>query len=210
MESKKKTKHKKGVLKKENALRIDIRTSDTGLKTKLFVYNCSTCKTEIRVQSGGLKTHTGKCNSCSQKGRPFEAVYNELCNRQKHHKKEVSITYAEFISFTKIKHCEYCHTTIEWHPHTKIEGKDIQGSRAYHLDRKDNTKGYFKENCVVCCWTCNAAKGSRYSHSDFLEMTRLFRNRNMNKTNVLEYENKDQERMVKLLQATEGIDDFVY
>ena len=41
----------------------------------------------------------------------------------------------ESLGLTEEEKCHYC-------------GAELRG---YNLDRKDNTKGYSKENCVVCC-----------------------------------------------------------
>ena len=37
-------------------------------------------------------------------------------------------------------------------------------SAKYNLDRKDNSIGYSKNNCVVCCSTCNYIKGDKFTY----------------------------------------------
>ena len=58
----------------------------------------------------------------------------------------------ESLGLTEEKKCHYC-------------GAELRG---YNLDRKDNTKGYSKENCVVCCGTCNKARGNWFTYEEFL------------------------------------------
>ena len=40
----------------------------------------------------------------------------------------------------------------------------------YALDRKDNTRGYTRENVVPCCEICNLVKGDRLSYLEMLEL----------------------------------------
>jgi 5-methylcytosine-specific restriction endonuclease McrA len=96
--------------------------------------------------------------------RPFEALYERA-------KKEIEkwhghvrglkfgLSYDEFIKFTETSACHYCGDVIHW----------VDNGRApYNLDRKDNLKDYSTENCVVCCFECNATKGARFSYDEML------------------------------------------
>lgn len=182
----KKTKHPRGFLTKEGALRVDIKLAtykERKHKIKLYVYQCLGCSKEIKLLSGSLRTHTGRCESCCQRGLPYEATYNELVNRYGRHKHEINLTYLEFLEFTKIKNCHYCHKDLEWKPFTKINGEDVEGGRAYKLDRKDNDLSYSPENCVTCCWKCNVTKGNRYTYELYYEMAAPLRRINASVTN---------------------------
>ena len=145
-----------------------------------YIFKCKNpdCSNEIKTQSGQFKKASGFCNSCCQKGRPYEATYNELSStvhaRGLH---EVTMTYEEFLSLVQITECHYCKSKIVWHPHTRKNGKNVKGSRAYKLDRKNNNRGYHLDNVVVCCWICNSAKGSRYTYEDWYGMTEYLRNK---------------------------------
>lgn len=170
------------MLDKKDAIRIDKveyglpRKSGTRRTQKVYIFNCKECAKEIRSQIQYLSKHTGKCVCCAQFNDPFRAAYNELlrsCQRRKHN---ITLTYEEFYEFTKIKNCHYCLDVINWFPHTKNNGKDVNGSRSYKLDRTDNNLGYTKQNCVVCCWKCNQGKGDRYTYEEWFAMTRYFRN----------------------------------
>lgn len=52
--------------------------------------------------------------------------------------------------------CHYCGIP----PHRTLYKKKCSNGTlvANGIDRKDNNKGYTAENCVPCCWLCNAAK----------------------------------------------------
>ena len=101
-----------------------------------------------------------------RKLRPFEALLNSVKSTARNYNHEFTITYEEYIEFTKIPRCHYCKSLINWRPYA--EGK----SNAYYLDRMDNLKGYHKENCVVCCTRCNWSKGSRFSYEEWVEIGR--------------------------------------
>lgn len=50
------------------------------------------------------------------------------------------------------------------------------------IDRKDNLKGYSKENCVSCCKRCNRAKDV-HNQASFLEWIKLVYNKNIKDKN---------------------------
>ena len=85
------------------------------------------------------------------------------------------MTYDEFVEFTAINSCHYCGEFIAW---SKWNNNSVgKGNGRYHMDRKDNTLGYLKDNCVVCCKTCNRAKGARYDYDTWFAMTQVLRDR---------------------------------
>lgn len=79
------------------------------------------------------------------------------------------LTFDEFVSFTSITKCHYCHTPVNW---VKRGYKT-----SYNLDRKDNKIEYTIENCVVCCPRCNFGKSHRYSYDEWFEMNKCFRDK---------------------------------
>jgi hypothetical protein len=141
---------------------------------KVYFFKCH-CGAEIRSQRSHLKIHSGKCTKCAQFNEPFKSTYNELLKSSIRRGIEVSISYEDFLEFTKIHNCHYCGNKITWHPHTKRNSKDVKGSRAYKLDRMNNDIGYHKNNCVVCCKRCNEAKSNEYTYEEWFGMTKYFR-----------------------------------
>lgn len=100
--------------------------------------------------------------------KPFESLFNRLGHSGKHH---VSITFSQFLEFTKIKNCHYCSAPIAWVSRATAEQK---ASRC-NLDRKDSAKGYSKNNCVVCCTRCNRAKNNHFTYEEWMQIGDLIR-----------------------------------
>lgn len=104
--------------------------------------------------------------------KPFEWLFNRFIRISKIDKKDVKITYDDFLEFTKQNRCHYCNANINW------QNFSHKNKRAYHLDRKNNNEGYTKENCVVCCSRCNHGKTNKFSYEEWYGMTEYFRKLN--------------------------------
>jgi len=145
-----------------------IRTEASKSNKKLLIFKCcvENCEKEIKVPPSKIELYSGKCSSHAVRKRPFGVAYNRLLSNCKIKNVTNSITYEQFLDFTKIKFCQYCESPIEWTEFTSAEN----GSVSYNLDRKDPTIGYSKENCVVCCKICNWSKNDLFSHEEFLEI----------------------------------------
>jgi hypothetical protein len=124
---------------------------------------CLKCKTNNYFLYKNQK-HSGLCASCSKRLPDFFGLYNNLCANAKKKNFSVTFTFDEFLLFTNTKKCYYCENKIEWTKYRKS-----QGSQRYNLDRKDNSKGYTLDNCVVCCKRCNYVKKT-LGHDEFIEM----------------------------------------
>jgi hypothetical protein len=146
-------------------IRIERQSRKSGGPRIVNVYKCSidNCDNEIKMRNGE-QNHSGMCLMHSHRKRPYESIYHRLFND--HRKLGVSLTYEEFVEFTKIKKCHYCNQYIDWLEYATVGGKFL--STAYYLDRKDLIKGYSKDNCVVCCTDCNNLRGNRFSYEEFL------------------------------------------
>lgn len=119
---------------------------------------CSRCKKNT--------TYSELCRSCGRTTLPaYKSTYNFLCNGAKKKNIPLSLTFDDFLTFVKIEECVYCKTKIMWNKH-----RERITSTRYNLDRKDNSKGYTLENCVVCCKKCNYLKSDKFS---FNEMTKI-------------------------------------
>lgn len=133
------------------------------------------CTNLIKIKENSRWVRSGKCGVCAYRKPPFVALFNRFLNSAKHEKKEVSLTFGEFLEFTKQTKCHYCHSTLDWKPYYTVNNEYVGG--AYYLDRKDNNIGYHKENIVACCTKCNIAKGSRFLYEEWYGMTKYFRDK---------------------------------
>ena len=99
--------------------------------------------------------------------RPFESLFHTIFNLANRRNIPVNLTYEEYLEFTRTTECHYCKEVILWTPFNKLNG--------HHLDRKDNALGYSKDNCVVCCGTCNRVKSDVFTYEQFLVIGDLIR-----------------------------------
>jgi hypothetical protein len=113
--------------------------------------------------------HT-KHNKGKSKYRPYETVYRRFLTVAHGSGKDVNLSFEEFLQFVQDKNCHYCGDEVVWNAFT-LNRK----SNPYNLDRKDNSLGYSKENCVVCCRSCNYGKGDRFTYEEWVIMTDALR-----------------------------------
>jgi len=74
------------------------------------------------------------------------------------------------------KRCHYCR--IEEEKVIKVWGEFYkQDKRGYRLelDKKDSSKDYDLENCVLACAVCNCAKSNKLTHEEFLKVGTVIR-----------------------------------
>ncbi len=145
-------------------------------KHRKYLCRCS-CGTFTYVSGGDLKKPVGKGTlSCGclrvdkSRKRPYEYIYNLLV-RVAGGRGIPVLSYNEFLTFVDNKNCHYCERLITWNEHN-ITGKV---TCRYNLDRKDNSLGYSKENCVVCCKECNMIKSDRFTYSQFVQIGTLLK-----------------------------------
>lgn len=129
---------------------------------------CS-CGCGAKVKDGRISIH-----GHNRRIRPFESLYNNFIAIAKIEGKVNTLSFKDFLTFTNTVECHYCRGVIEWFPYYNVK-YDAQKHRRYNLDRKDNTKGYSKKNCVVCCGFCNMTKGNRFTYTAFLEVGTLIK-----------------------------------
>lgn len=138
---------------------------------KYFYFYCPDCGKDFKVERNNLYTRkTNKCISCSSliglkkvNVKPLhQAIYTKLINSAKKKNIFCSLSFKEFLKFTKIKRCTYCKSEIEW----------SSSSDRYNLDRMINEKGYVFTNLTVCCWNCNNTKSNRFSHEEFIMLSK--------------------------------------
>lgn len=100
---------------------------------------------------------------------PYLWLFNSMARTAKGNGQKFDLTFGQFMEFVKVTSCHYCGRNIEW-PERAFRKMTVrkyqQSSRAYYLDRKDNSKGYTLDNCVVCCTVCNAVKGATLTYDE--------------------------------------------
>lgn len=128
---------------------------------------CGTHK--VRTGSNLKKSRNVQGCHCgfSHRSKPFEALYNTLVRLAKKRAVQVLLSYEEYVEFTKQKECHYCGNFLLWNPYNKMNG--------HKLDRKDNSLGYTKDNCVVCCPRCNRAKSNHFTYEEWVQIGALIR-----------------------------------
>lgn len=153
-------------------------------KNKKTYWWCQcTCGSNPKVLLGvNLTRGDTKSCGCLRKAihseLPYYWIYRILIRfirqRKYHDFTNDVMSYEEFLTFTKIDKCHYCNESIIWSEHTTYRdeyigsGKTKNINRKYNLDRKDNSKGYTKDNCVVCCSLCNYVKGRHLTYEEML------------------------------------------
>jgi hypothetical protein len=152
----------------KDAIRKEVRVTTSNKNYSTYYFKCLECDNDITAQSHSLKTHSGKCRRCVQLGIPYLHIYNELKNHG-NKKVEFNLTFEEFLEIIKEDKCHYCSSGIIFNKHSKFMSKGL--SRAYQLDRKDNYKGYTKDNLVVACWDCNRLKSDRFTYEEFMKFS---------------------------------------
>lgn len=142
-------------------------------KQRKWLCKCDCGKEVIRVTNQLNKGVATSCGCLSKERvlalnikncRPFEWIYNNLKRCAKNNNKEMLLTFEEFLKFTKINKCHYCTDKIEW----KERNSKSNPNSCYYIDRKDNSKGYTTENCVVCCSLCNLTRHIRFTYDEML------------------------------------------
>lgn len=153
--------------------------SFVGLAENKAAWKCKCDCGNVKIIKG-ISLRSGKTTSCGCykkennrkrfRKRPYEWLYYCLksnCTRPSKTVK-LNLTFDEFIEFTKISKCHYCHAPVYWYEYTNDKC-------AYNLDRIDNNGEYSIKNCVVCCGRCNVGKGCNFTYDEWWQMTRMFR-----------------------------------
>jgi hypothetical protein len=104
---------------------------------------------------------------------PYHWLYTKLLHHCKRDEKQCDLTFENFLEFITIPNpkCHYCDGSVTWSKCSRARDKDgklIRTPQSYNLDRKNNSKGYSVENCVVCCSLCNSIKGDMLTYEDMI------------------------------------------
>ncbi len=147
-------------------LRIELKKSPLGYRYKIYIFKCLYCSNEIKSKNKDLKNHSGKCQQCNKRLRPYEHILNEIKGKTK---RDFNIEYVDFINIIKDKKCHYCNKTLIYNIYSRQKG--IRVNSNHQLDRKDNNLGYTKNNVVPCCWECNRLKSDIYTYEEFMKLS---------------------------------------
>ncbi len=143
---------------------------------------CNLCSAEIDLPSYHIarQSVSHNCRAWLDKHKPPDGrpclpdngshvniLYGHCRYGAKSRKLDFQITKAEARTMFE-SNCYYCGAP----PSVSCTHTNLRGTYAWNgIDRIDNTKGYFLENCVPCCTQCNFAK-SNHTHSAFLDWVR--------------------------------------
>lgn len=101
----------------------------------------------------------------------FEAKYRDL---------DFDLSLDEFSIMTK-QNCFYCGII----PSKLTRYKQANGQYTYNgVDRVDNSRGYYVDNCVACCETCNRAKRTMSVDEFYSWIDRVFRNKQLKELGI--------------------------
>lgn len=138
---------------------------------------CPTCNREMFYTNKNNLQESIKrklqCKSCKHKEAPYQFLYNYLIYISRRRKIDCTLTFNDFLSFTTFKNCVYCNEPLIW-PNHNTNQKPRPKCR-YNLDRIVNSIGYTKENCCVCCPTCNNIKSNRFTYDEMIEIGKTIR-----------------------------------
>lgn len=129
------------------------------------------CGEVRKVDVQNLYTENSKGCGCERLGsrlRPYESSYKQISRQCRDY--AVDLTYEEYLEFAESP-CHYCGEVLDW---VKYNVK-FSKNQGHHLDRKDNTLGYSKENCVVCCPRCNRAKSNHFTYEEWVQIGALIK-----------------------------------
>ncbi len=136
-------------------------------KFKRWLCQCD-CGNFTEVRTGHLTSSNGtKSCGCLQKLLEGQSAFNSLYYTYQRNAKTRELPFKlnkkQFKKLTK-ESCFYCNNF----PSNIINIPKQNGVYVYNgIDRLDNTKGYFIENCVSCCKICNWMK-STMSYREFI------------------------------------------
>lgn len=149
------------------------RLTVIGYISKKDGYRCKCdCGNETNARSWALKTGRHASCGCLQKEKlaarmckpNFESFKNEIFKNYvraaKKRNYSFGLTKEEFVELIG-GDCHYCgdKPNMSWHG-TKRTIINLDSFRYNGVDRKNNTLGYTKENCVSCCKICNNSKST--------------------------------------------------
>lgn len=140
---------------------------------------------ESKYLNSGSSTHCGCMSfdnmSKAKRGRYGESLRNKIFSSYKSNARHKNISFelsAEQVFKIFKEDCYYCGVK----PSKVVKKEGFYGEYVYNgIDRLDSSKGYYAENVVPCCESCNYMKNSIH-HDDFMDkIERIYLNHNSEK-----------------------------
>jgi len=145
------------------------------------VRQCVSCKEEKSLKEfyyhTGISAFLTDCKICYNKKRkaartatPEEKIKaRELAVKPRNIVDAARTKLQSYKAYDKKKGYD-CDITLDFVVDKFIQPCEYCGEQASGLDRKDNTKGHTKDNCVPCCWECNTLKLNNFTYEQMLIM----------------------------------------
>lgn len=172
-----------GRLTIESFSKYIVRTYDKSRKSAFWSCKCSCGNTVVRPAKTLIAEQSLSCGclrkeriSESNMGKPGESGFNILFHGYKYSARVRKLSFKLSKKYFKIitqQNCHYCgkapNTFSTSHKNNGCTLKAIENSKYCYngVDRKNNNRGYTKENSVTCCSKCNYLKGT-YGYEEFL------------------------------------------
>lgn len=172
------------MLRSEDSIRwirrvVYLADGTTRSSSTFWEFRCG-CGNEFQVRNDNLPKHRGQCRVCHNKSRagtpnlknrkkPYESLYNKLLTSCRDRTITCSLSFEDFVEFTKKKECHYCGQPVNW-----SEFYVTKNGSACNLDRKHNL-GYVKEDIVVACKRCNMVKGKWFTYEEFRRLSEIIK-----------------------------------
>ena len=133
---------------------------------RLWKAECLNCESVV-VEAIDVIKKLGVCKVCKNRPKGETGLlfhFNHYKKSARDRKLSFELTQEQFRSITS-QSCHYCGADP-----TPTRGVVLEWSQylCNGIDRKDNTIGYVKENCLPCCTTCNSAKMDK-TYSEFID-----------------------------------------
>ena len=119
------------------------------------------------VQSAGVSKEVALDFKDSDEYDNIRAIRKKFTQKRKDGFK----TFAKFYEWhsTQAQKCHYCETAQD--ELNQLFGRELIESKKFseslHIERKDSSKGYSENNCVLACALCNNAKSDMISDENF-------------------------------------------
>ena len=151
---------------------------------QFYICKCD-CGTVKNICLGDLKSNRTKSCGClrvatlQQRALPYgvsssKHLFNRYIRAATKRNLEWQLKYDMFLIITS-DNCHYC--GVKPSQTYRANANFGNGNYIYNgIDRIDNKKGYFINNCVSCCWICNRAKLD-LSYNEFIEYIERFKSK---------------------------------